>query len=86
MTWTSRSAGTSRMILFKKAMPHSQDDKIYCVYVAPDEDIIFEHARCGGFPGLFRGQQAGDVELPPLGAPVRSEPPAAQSNSRRGAD
>jgi uncharacterized protein DUF4242 len=25
-------------------------DKIYCVYVAPDEDIIYEHARCGGFP------------------------------------
>ena len=21
-----------------------------CVYVTPDEDIIFEHARCGGFP------------------------------------
>jgi hypothetical protein len=26
------------------------EDKIYCVYVAPDEDIIYEHARCGGFP------------------------------------
>jgi hypothetical protein len=26
------------------------DDKLYCVYVAPDSDIIFEHARCGGFP------------------------------------
>jgi hypothetical protein len=26
------------------------DDKIYCVYVAPDEDILEEHARCGGFP------------------------------------
>ncbi len=26
------------------------DDKIYCVYVASDEDIIQEHARCGGFP------------------------------------
>jgi len=26
------------------------DDKIYCVYVAPDQDIIEEHARCGGFP------------------------------------
>jgi hypothetical protein len=26
------------------------DDKIFCVYVAPDEDILFEHARCGGFP------------------------------------
>jgi hypothetical protein len=26
------------------------DDKLYCVYVAPDKDIIEEHARCGGFP------------------------------------
>ena len=26
------------------------DDTLYCVYVAPDEDILFEHARCGGFP------------------------------------
>jgi Protein of unknown function (DUF4242) len=26
------------------------EDKIYCIYVAPDEDIILEHARCGGFP------------------------------------
>jgi len=26
------------------------DDKIYCVYSAPSEDIILEHARCGGFP------------------------------------
>jgi hypothetical protein len=26
------------------------EDKIYCVYHAPDPDIIFEHARCGGFP------------------------------------
>ena len=25
-------------------------DKIYCVYIAPDEAIIREHARCGGFP------------------------------------
>ncbi|HXW39284.1 MAG TPA: DUF4242 domain-containing protein [Acidimicrobiales bacterium] len=26
------------------------DDKLYCVYIAPDEDIVYEHARCGGFP------------------------------------
>jgi hypothetical protein len=26
------------------------DDKIYCVYLAEDEDIIREHGRCGGFP------------------------------------
>ena len=25
-------------------------DKIYCVYIAPDVDIVREHARCGGFP------------------------------------
>ena len=26
------------------------DDKIYCVYVAPDEDTIRKHALAGGFP------------------------------------
>lgn len=26
------------------------DDKIYCVYIAPDADLIREHARCGGLP------------------------------------
>ena len=25
-------------------------DKIYCVYVAPNEDLVREHARKGGFP------------------------------------
>ncbi len=26
------------------------DDRITCVYLAADADIIREHARCGGFP------------------------------------
>ena len=26
------------------------EDKIYCVYLAPDEAAIREHARLGGFP------------------------------------
>jgi len=26
------------------------DDKIYCVYVAPDEEAVRLHARNGGFP------------------------------------
>ncbi len=26
------------------------DDTIYCVYEAPSEDLILEHARRGGFP------------------------------------
>lgn len=26
------------------------DDRIYCVYIAPDEDAIRKHAQQGGFP------------------------------------
>jgi len=26
------------------------DNKIYCIYRAPNEDMIREHARLGGFP------------------------------------
>jgi len=26
------------------------NDKIYCVYIAPDEATVREHARQGGFP------------------------------------
>lgn len=25
-------------------------DKIYCVYIAPNEEMVREHARRGGFP------------------------------------
>jgi hypothetical protein len=26
------------------------DDKIYCVYIAPNEAMVLEHAKQGGFP------------------------------------
>ena len=26
------------------------DDRIYCIYLAPDEETVREHARQGGFP------------------------------------
>ncbi len=26
------------------------DDKVYCIYIAPNEEIIREHASQGGFP------------------------------------
>ena len=26
------------------------DDKIYCIYIAPDEATVREHAKQGGFP------------------------------------
>ena len=25
-------------------------DKIYCIYLAPNKELILEHARLGGFP------------------------------------
>jgi len=25
-------------------------DKIYCVYIAPNEEMVYEHAKQGGFP------------------------------------
>ena len=34
----------------KWLMSYVTDDKIYCVYVAPDEDIIREHAVCLKLP------------------------------------
>lgn len=26
------------------------DDKLYCIYIAPNEEAVREHARQGGFP------------------------------------
>ena len=26
------------------------DNKIYCIYIAPNEEMVQEHARLGGFP------------------------------------
>jgi hypothetical protein len=26
------------------------DDKIYCIYIAPNEELIRQHAKEGGFP------------------------------------
>lgn len=26
------------------------DDKVYCIYIAPNEELVREHAKQGGFP------------------------------------
>lgn len=26
------------------------EDKVYCIYIAPNEELVREHARQGGFP------------------------------------
>ena len=43
--------------VLEKLGPHVQwiesyvtDDKIYCVYIAPNEEMVREHAKQGGFP------------------------------------
>ena len=43
--------------VLEKMGPHIQwiqsyvtNDKIYCVYIAPNEEMIREHAKLGGFP------------------------------------
>jgi hypothetical protein len=52
------------------------DDRIYCVYLAPSEELIREHARRGGFPAnrisLVRR------EISPLTAEEVAEPGAAR--------
>ena len=49
------SKNSSRVL--NRMGPHIQwvqsyvtEDKIYCVYIAPGEDAIREHAKQGGFP------------------------------------
>ena len=46
------SCGALRTIGPQVQWVHSYvtEDKIYCVYLAPDEASIREHARLGGFP------------------------------------
>jgi cell division inhibitor SulA len=29
---------------------HVTDDKIYCTYIAPNEEMVRQHAQKGGFP------------------------------------
>jgi len=34
------------------------DDKIYCVYIAPNKVMVYEHAKQGGFPANSVSQVA----------------------------
>lgn len=45
-------------------------DKLYCVYLAPDSDIIFEHARCGGFPASAVNRVVRVIDPSTADAPV----------------
>jgi len=47
------------------------DNKIYCVYIAPDAEAVHEHARQGGFPANSVAQIRRMID------PTTSEAPAA---------
>lgn len=38
------------------------EDKIYCVYIAPTEEMIREHARQGGFPANRISRVAAEID------------------------
>ena len=38
-------------------------DKIYCIYLAPNEELIREHARLGGFPANSITQITSMIDL-----------------------
>ena len=46
------SCGVLRKMGYEIQWVHSYvvDDKIYCIYIAPNEEMVREHARQGGFP------------------------------------
>lgn len=45
------------------------DDKVYCVYQAPDEETIRKHAELGGFPANRISQVRGVID-PSTAEPV----------------
>ena len=44
------------------------DDKIYCVYIASNEEMIREHARQGGFPANHISEVRATIDPTAAGA------------------
>ena len=49
---SQKSCGVLRKLGPEVQWLHSYvtDDKIYCIYIAPNEDMVRQHAKQGGFP------------------------------------
>jgi cell division inhibitor SulA len=49
---SQKSCGVLRNLGTQIQWLHSYvtDNKIYCVYIAPNEELVREHAKQGGFP------------------------------------
>jgi hypothetical protein len=49
-------------------------DKVYCVYIAPNEEMVREHARRGGFPANLVSEVSTIID------PVTAEQPVYQEH------
>ncbi|WP_246074149.1 DUF4242 domain-containing protein [Flavobacterium daemonense] len=38
------------------------NDKLYCIYIAPNEEMVYEHAKLGGFPANSVNQILGIID------------------------
>ena len=38
------------------------DDKIYCIYIAPNKELVLEHAQQGGFPANSIAEGKGIID------------------------
>lgn len=38
------------------------EDKIYCVYIAPNKEMVLEHAKLGGFPSNLVSEVAAIID------------------------
>ncbi len=49
---SQKSCGVLRQIgpQIQWVQSYVTDDKVYCVYIAPNEEMVREHASQGGFP------------------------------------
>ena len=44
------------------------EDKIYCVYIAPNKEMVLEHAKLGGFPANLVSEVATIIDPTTSGA------------------
>src|SRR5947207_847453 len=58
------------------------DDKIYCVYIAPNEEMVREHAKQGGFPANSVARVRSTID--PTTAEWRQTAARGLSRPRRG--
>ena len=50
--FSQKSCGVLRQMgpQIQRVQSYVADDKVYCVYIAPNEQMLREHAQLGGFP------------------------------------